>query len=341
MKTVVFDRDVLEVEIKPDEMLSRYRQLLAQEVKELLVVPDQLVHCPCPGCQSNYHRPAFDKFGLTYVLCDECGSVYVSPRPSEEALISFYRDSEASRYLRDHILEKTQETRRRELFRPRARWLMNVVDEYRPDARLAIVVGYHNHMLVEELSRLEENLFQVIVTNPLADIDFVDTKFSNVKIQPMLLKELASVGQADIFLAFDILDRCVDLDELFSAARKILIPGGLLLASTISISGFDLQVLWDRSTSIHPPERLNLLSTEGLMTLYKRYGFEALEFSTPGSFDVEIVQRAVGADPDGDWPRFTRYLVESRDENALRAFQEYLQTYRLSSFVRIALRKSV
>ena len=114
---------------------------------------------------------------------------------------------------------------------------------------------------------------------------------------------------------------------------------GLLLATTTLISGFDLQVLWDRSNSIFPPDRLNLLSVEGLTKLLERHGLNLLEFSTPGMFDVEIVRRAILSDPDADWPRFIRYLVEKRDENAFDALQEYLQRFRLSSFARVVGRK--
>ena len=74
--------------------------------------------------------------------------------------------------------------------------------------------------------------------------------------------------------------------------------------------------------------------------LLERHGFELLEFSTPGMFDVEIVRRAILSDPDADWPRSIRYLVENRDENALNALQEYLQRFRLSSFARIVGRKT-
>ena len=73
--------------------------------------------------------------------------------------------------------------------------------------------------------------------------------------------------------------------------------------------------------------------------MFERHGFDALEFSTPGTFDVEIVQRAIHADPENDWPRFIRYLIENRDEDALNALQEYLQAYRLSSFARLVLRR--
>ena len=98
-------------------------------------------------------------------------------------------------------------------------------------------------------------------------------------------------------------------------------------------------MLWEDAENIYPPERLNLFSVEGLTQLCQRHGFEILEFSTPGFFDVEIVRHAVAARPDGPWPRFVRYLAEMRDDEALQALQEYLQRFRLSSFGRIALQK--
>jgi hypothetical protein len=241
--------------------------------------------------------------------------------------------------LRERILQETREARREKLFWARAQWLLDAVDEYRPEARLGIVAGYHNDLLIEELMRQETHLFKIVVTNPIADIEFAGINLPGVTIRPTPLNKLASLGPADVFLGFDILDRCADVEALFAAARGALARGGLFLASTTLISGFDLQVLWDRSKSIYPPDRLNLLSVEGLTALFERHGFEALEFSTPGMFDVEIVQRAIHDNPEENWPRFIRYLVESRDRNALDAFQEYLQTYRLSSFARIVLRK--
>lgn len=340
MKTIVLEQDILELEIKPHVMLDEYRRLIAHDVQAQLAHTTQLTPCICPGCQYEASNVAFEKLGLTYRECERCRSVYVSPRPSEEILIDFYRKSQSSLFLRERILRETRETRREKLFRPRAQWLLDVVDRYRPQAKLGVVVGYHNDLLVEELKRQEKHLFQIVVTNPIADIEFAGINLPRVEIRPTPMKTLTSIGPADIFMAFDILDRCADVEALFTAARAILEPGGLLLVSTTLISGFDLQVLWDRSNSIYPPERLNLLSVEGLTVLFKRHGFEVMEFSTPGMFDVESVQRAIRAEPEGNWPRFIRYLVENRDQEALGALQEYLQAHRLSSFGRVVLCKS-
>lgn len=339
MKTVVLERDVHELEIKPHALLSEYRALVERDVRERFAVDERLEPCSCPGCRSARTRRAFEKLGFQYVECADCGTLYVSPRPSDEALVAFYRDSTSSRFWRDRIGIETRDSRREKVFRPRSRWVLDVIDRHRPDGTRVIVAGYHGELLVSELSRQATRPLRFIATNPVADIELGGLGLPNVEIRPTHPAELDRVGPADLFLAFDLIDRTADVDRLFSAARAALPFGGLFVGSTTLITGFDLQVLWDRSETIQPPERLNLLSAEGLQALVERHGFEALEFSTPGVFDVEIVQRTLAADPNVDVSRFIKYVLQHRDETALNALQEYLQQNRLSSFARIALRK--
>jgi hypothetical protein len=337
MKTVVLDRDMIEMEVRPHVLLAEYRRLLAQGVAEMLLLG--LKDCICPGCGGTEKSLAFSRFGMNYCQCPVCHSLFVSPRPTEAALISFYRESEAARFWRQELLPATREARRAKLFQPRAQWLLDAVDEFRPQARRALAVGYHNELLLEELLAQEQQLFEIVVANPVADIEFAGRMLERVCFIPTPMHAVAELGQVDLFLAFDILDRCPDLEALFVAARSVLLPGGLLLGTTILGSGFDIQVLWERAEGIHPPERLNLLTVEGMNLLFERHGFEVLEFSTPGMFDAEEVQRAVREQPGADWPRFIRYLAENRGEEALGALQEFLQRFRLSSFARIVLRR--
>jgi hypothetical protein len=97
-----------------------------------------------------------------------------------------------------------------------------------------------------------------------------------------------------------------------------------------------LQVLWDKAPYIFVPEHLNLLSIEGIGRLLERGGLDAIELSTPGQLDVELVMHAAHNDPAIELPRFIRYLIGSRDRLAHSDFQEFLQKHRLSSHVRVA-----
>lgn len=339
MKTVVFDSDIIEHEVKPHEKLNRFREMLEQEVQDKLVAPDVLQSSNCPACSANEGRLAFQKSNMEYLQCSNCNSLYVNPRPTDTVIIDFYRNSDAWQFWREKILPETRETRRSKIFYPRARWLLDVFDEYRPEADRGISVGYHSDLLLTELYRLEPNLFPIIVTNPIADIEWEDLNIPGVSVQPNRRFDFKPFEQMDILLAFDFLDRCADVEIFIINARQSLKPGGLLIAST-TLTGFDVWVLWDWCENIYPPDRLNLFSIEGLKFLAQNHGFEILELSTPGMFDTESVHRAVAAHPEIEWPRFTRYFFKNRDTTALVEFQEFLQKHRLSSFGRIVLRKA-
>lgn len=338
MKTIVFDSNVIEHEVKPHVKLDRFREMLAQEVEEKLALSENRYHCHCPACLGGNGKSAFEKSKMTYRHCTDCNSLYVTPRPTDAAIVNFYRDSTAWQFWREQILPETRETRRNKIFYPRARWLLDVCDEYQPKAERGVTVGYHSDLLLEELYRLEPNLFPMIVTNPIADIEWAGIEIHGVSVKPNDRLGFEIFEPVDVLLAFDYLDRCSDVQGFFRHAREGLKSGGLLIASTI-LTGFDVWVLWDRSDNIYPPDRLNLFSVEGLKSLAWANGFEILELSTPGMFDTESVHRAVRADSEFEWPLFMRYLFENRETTTFQEFQEFLQKNRLSSFGRIVLQK--
>ncbi|MCH7960578.1 MAG: hypothetical protein IID08_10615 [Candidatus Hydrogenedentes bacterium] len=70
--------------------------------------------------------------------------------------------------------------------------------------------------------------------------------------------------------------------------------------------------------------------------MVSRAGLDLVELSTPGQLDVELVLHATRDDRDIGLPRFIRYLLEERGEEAHADFQAFLQKHRLSSHVRVA-----
>jgi hypothetical protein len=339
MKTFVSDQHLSEVEIKPPSEIDEYRTLLDKEFRRFLADGAALHRVSCPGCGSDVAETAFEKSGLGYMECCACATVYASPRPSASDIENFYRTSNSLSYWRRSLLPASREARAEKIFRPQAEWLLDTLDRYSNGIAKALAVGQHSDLLLGELVRMAPLTFDVVVTNPLSDLEFEELPFDRVKIVPSAYNDLVRHAPADAIMAFDVIDRCGDLDGLFESFGEVLASDGLLFASSTLITGLDLQTLWDKSERIYPPERLNLLSVEGVAALARRHNFEILEFSTPGVFDVEIVQNAIRRQPHGDWPRFLRYLTKMRDRETLEALQEYLQRFRLSSFARLVFRK--
>jgi hypothetical protein len=339
MKTIVSDLHLPESTIKPRRQISEFHQKLDEEFQKFLLSGTPLHSIVCPGCGSINMAPAFQKSGLNYLECSDCDSVYSSPRPTAEALDSFYRASEAIRYWHHVLLPDTQENRLSKIIKPRARWVFGAMDRYQPKCSHVLDIGQHSALLVCELLQAGGGNFRITLAGQLADLENGIPDSPNLKISPSPILGLSQLELADMVLAFDALDRAQDLDELMASVHSVLKPQGLMLTASTLISGFDLQMLWSESEGIYPPERMNLLSADGMLKLCKRHGFEILEFSTPGMFDVEIVQRAILENPDAAWPKFLKSMLTRSDPHVLEGFQEFLQKYRLSSFARLALRK--
>jgi hypothetical protein len=337
MKTIVYSREFEELEIRPEATIEEYRKLTAAEIRSRLIEPETLLDRPCPGCEQDRSDFAFEKFGLHYRLCSICGSVFVSPCPSDLRLTAFFRDSTAAQFWRQTLEKQTGQARREKIYGPLAEWIVGIIDRHAPRSRQFIDIGYHSQYLLEELST-RRAFDKVLVTNPISDIECANSGLPGIHLQVTPLSQISQLGPVDVILSFDILNCVSDLKSIFSAARSALSPGGLLLLNATSISGFDLQILWDQSPNVFPPDRLNLLSSEGLIQTVERHDFQLLEFSTPGMFDVDIVRRVLANNPSLE-SRFVRRLVTSRDADMIHDFQEFLQRHRLSSFVRLALRK--
>ncbi len=148
-----------------------------------------------------------------------------------------------------------------------------------------------------------------------------------------------NVSSANVIEAFDVLDGAYDPQAYLKDCRRKLAAGGLLFLSSTSSVGMDIQVLWEHAQRISPPDHLNLFSPEGIEGCLERNGFELLELSTPGQLDVDILLNYLRNEPDAQVPSFIRYLLTKRGEDAHQALQEFLQHYRLSSFLRVVARR--
>jgi rRNA maturation protein Nop10 len=330
VKHVAVSTGLHDADIRPPSILSEFIQLSIQDAEKRFDDPSALVEINCPACDHAESENVFDKQGFHYKKCTSCGSVYVSARPSQQALDDYYAESEASQYRVERFSKETREARRVHMLRAMANWMCRLVDEKgSPEVVSYGDWGSTSPLIFEEIQALD--LF---------------SSFSAIDPLPGLDHDLTEMGinidaaeSLDALSCFELLEHRFSPQKTLVQARESLKAGGLLFLTTRTISGFDLQVLWDKAPYIFVPEHLNLMSVEGLSQLLERCGFEIIELSTPGQLDIELVQQAVRFDPEIPLPGFVRNLLENRDARAHEDFQSYLQKHRLSSHVRIAARR--
>jgi len=334
MKRVVFLEDLGEMEIRPDNLYSRYKDLLKSEIMSFFPDKSLLVKTNCPGCGGKKFKKAFVKFGFQYCKCGGCGSLFVSPRPTAKMLKNFYQNSEAISFWRNEVAEKTKNSRYRHQMFPLGQWVLEMVDEFLPEAK--IFLDYNSNYLGLLSTISESRKFdQAISVSP--EIPRQKDLFPDDII---VYDDINSIKEkADVFTAFEVVERIFDPAEFIKEVYQVCQSRGLFFLTTNTISGFEYQILNEKSPRLHPPDRINLLSIEAIHNILTESGFEVIELSTPGRLDVEIVRNALESNPGISVPEFLRYIFKNRDKGAWHSLQDFLQQNRLSSYVRVTAKK--
>jgi len=341
MKNVVINETGKTSEFKPDVIFEKYLKLTEKDVKKEFSRKKNQVVSNCPACRSKKKKIVFSHFGFKYVECLACGSVYMNPRPPDADIKKHYLESASADFWRNTLSRKTEGKRKEKIYEKRFQWFRDIAQNYMP---CATTIADFNSKDPEYIREFIQNGYfkRKVVVNPYFNMPALDSFGSgsgSCSVVPELADSLKDRGIVDVACAFEAMDCFANVELLFKTINKLLCTGGLCFVTTISISGFDLQVLWENSTSIFPPDRINVFSRQGLELLFKRHGFDIIEYSTPGFLDLDIVKSAVKKDPSIEIPRFVETILKNGDDQVHHDFQDFLQLSKLSSFVRMVLRK--
>ena len=327
-----------ESEIRPPDLFNRYLELSRNDIDKFFSDKSNFVEICCPGCGSNNHEAGLTKSEFEYVICQICGSLFLSPRPTDAMINNYARESAATEFFATHFFKETAEARREHMFKPRAQLVGEWISRLDLEEPLEFVdIGCGYGIFLEEIANL--NRFTCISgIEPAPSLAAVcrEKGFSIVE------KSAEEVAQdemgASFATSFEVIEHVFDPVSFMSGIRRVLRPGGLLLLTTLTVTGFDIQVLWEHSKSVNPPQHINLLSVKGMEQLMARSGFQVVEVSTPGQLDVDIVGNLAKEDPNIKLPRFVSQLVHEATDEAREAFQRFLQEQKLSSHIRIVAR---
>ena len=339
MKQVVVDEQLDEIEVHPPGLYQELLDVCVASAKELLEQRERFIQTACPACGSSDSKTAFDKHGYTFWDCRLCATLFVSPRPSAEQLDWYLLRSPAATFRDGVEYREAMEGRARELATYRAEWISELCDIVGMGKQRPVVdVETRSPHYLAELGR--RRVGPIVAVKPLCSVSELLTTMEHSLTTVDDLEELKN-ADARLISVFDVLEHQTNLSKLVLAAHEALGPDGLLVITTRSASGFDIQALWEHCATVFPIEHINLVSLEGMRTLLTKAGFKVLEASTPGQLDVQMVERALQEQPDVEVPRFLRYFLTHRDRFAKRKLQQFLQENLLSSHLRVVARKVV
>ena len=282
------------------------------------------------GCGGHEVETVFEKHGFAYGLCQDCGTLYQTPRPPLSAFEAFYRDSVSSNFWAEVFFPVVAEARREKIIRPRCEHVLTRCKAKGLAIQRLIDVGAGYGIFLDEWRKHAPDT-QLIAVEPSAALA-KECRSKGFEVVESVVEQVGVRYEcfADLVVCFEVLEHVYEPVAFVKSLMRLARPGGMVFVSTLCVDGFDLQTLWQKSNQIFPPHHVNFLSVSGFEKLFTRAGMKNITVITPGRLDVDIVRNAVHLDPNllrGQ--RFLQRLIA--DEEIATSFQNFLAMNRLSS----------
>ena len=325
-----------EESMRPQNLMRECAKLRAEDVRDLLTCRDEFVEIPCPACEANIYRKTFKKDGFTFVTCEQCDTLFINPRPTLEMLMEFYSTSRVTRFWKEKIFPVTEESRRNQIFSPRAKMVIELCKEHKsvPDVLFDIGAGYGT--FCEEIKKLAvfDSVLAIEPSHYLAEA--CRSKGLDVIEQPI---EKVKLGKASVITNFELIEHLFWPKDFLLACRKVLNDNGLFILTTPNIRGFDLFVLGELSDNIRGPAHLNYFTPKSISLLFERCGFKVVKLMTPGKLDAQIVRKKIlDGVLDVSKYSFLKHVLIDRWEDMGVLFQRFLVESNFSSHLWIVAR---
>jgi 2-polyprenyl-3-methyl-5-hydroxy-6-metoxy-1,4-benzoquinol methylase len=245
-------------------------------------------------------------------------------------MADYYAHSENYAYWAKYIFPASENVRREKIHKPWFERITGYCQRYgvEPSRLIDVGPGFGTFCSVAMESRLFKEVVGIEPTPDMAQA----CRDRGVAVIEERIEDIGSeVAQADVLVAFEVIEHLYEPRRFVAKAKQLVRPGGLLVLSCPNGEGFDIAVLGPESQAVDA-EHVNLFNPQSLARLVKEQGFEVLEVTTPGRLDAEIVRDAVLAGKhklDGD-SFLQRVLIDEWDRLGW-PFQQFLAENGLSS----------
>jgi hypothetical protein len=332
MERAIVHSDLKKQDIQPQHLIDNYLDLLSKDIKKMLPL-DSLQESSCPVTGENEVKNYFSKMGMQYKISKTHGNIYLSPRPTMKMLRQFYNESTARKFWMTELWPKTQATRQEKIIRPQLEWIQGFLTQFSREKEFLLAEYLPNHFGYYNSANEIFTGSHFTLVDPLFDPDI-----ANIDLQNSNITDKVTDNSMDAVFLFEALERSVEPLDLLQKVFNSLKSGGLCFITCLLSSGFEVQMLGEKSEIFVPPERMNLLSYEGMNALIEKLdGFKILEFSTPGVLDISNVINKPEYLGKSDF--FQYIFLFRKDPELLSSFLDYLQMNRLGTFGRLVLKK--
>ena len=280
------------------------------------------------------------KNNLTYASCNECATIYMTPRPPPAVLDWFYKDSKNYSFWNDVAFPASETVRRQKIFVPRVNQVIEIAERQNLNMGSVLEVGAgFGTFCVELISR---NIFKKVVGVEPTPKLAATCRSRGIEVIEKPIEYIDVEGDGfDLVVNFEVIEHLFSPRAFVEAMAKLLRPGGLMVLTCPNGLGFDVQTLGPASDTVDH-EHLNYFNPTSLSGLLARCGLETIESSTPGKLDADLVREKVlaGKADLSREPFLKRILIDEWNELGEK-FQHFLIDAGLSSNMWLVARKAM
>lgn len=316
-----------EEDIRKKEIFNKYLEIVKKDVDDSFEF-DKFVKIQCPACESDNYEFQFSKNRFNYVVCQNCNTLFVNPRPRFDTLEKFYESSPSSKFWVKEFFMPVAEARREKIFKPRAKFITERFSQLSRGKIGDIGAGFG--LFLEELKKIwpESALVAIEPSVDMADI----CRNRGLEVCPRAIENVKE-GEFDLLTSFELFEHLYEPKTFAEKAWELLKPGGHLVLTTLSGEGFDIQVLWEKSKSVSPPHHLNFFNPTSIKVLLEKVGFNIESIETPGKLDWDIVEN-MHVKEKVEIGRLWK-LLSTKSESVKESFQKWISKNNLSSHMRV------
>lgn len=311
----------------------------------------------CPVCEAGSlpdKTTHISPSGATYKRCQTCGTLCMTPHPTEAQYAAYYPQSQLMRLFAEDIFKQSAQARHELIYAQRLKRMLGLCRALSPTSALSVsptalsqnaAAGRLGGAYIEIgagsgvfASLVQESGFfdKVIAIEPNADCatDCRNNKLYVVEkmAEQVDFQAIAAPLPIKAVGLFETLEHLTNPRAFLNNLSSQLPVGTLLFLSTPSSMGFDVVELGGASTALGWTH-VHLFNPYSIQLLLEQCGFSAESISTPGLLDVDLVARACKQGMHTASPWLTHLLTheDTATETAREDFQNFLVAHNMSS----------
>lgn len=329
--TTLNDKD-----IRPTNLIKKYHRLIQNDLRELK--KEKLILVNCPACNSKRFEHKYQKMEFKFVSCKKCNTIFINPRPTESSLEKFYTKTKSSEFW-NKIFEKTKETRKEKIFKPRIKLVFDILKKYdviKCKKMVEVGAGYGWFC---ELAKEKKLAKKIIAIEPSPEAAKICRKIEGIEVIESTIEKNLKKLQSDFIVSFESVNLLFNPRFFLQSCYNGLKKNGVLIFSLTNYLGFDIQILQEKSNYIIP-NILNLFNPNSIRFLLKSIGFRNVKVITPGLMDVQIILNKIkNKEIDPKKYPFFQFLLNCKSEQFIDDLQGILQKNNLSSHMVVSAQK--